>query len=113
MTETNDGMDLKTFVSTTILEIVGGVEIAMDKVHSVSNTAVIAPKKKQEERGRRQDVTFEVALTVQESSANKGNMSLKVLGAGIGGGKEISTENSTVSRVSFVVPIWMPYEEIE
>jgi hypothetical protein len=113
MPENNEGMDLKTFVSTTMLEIVEGVEIAMKEAPAISKTAVISPGKKSDKRGRRQDVAFEVALTTQESAAKEGKLSLKVFGAGVGVGGDTSTENSTVSRVSFTVPIWMPYVEIE
>ena len=110
-------MDLKEFVAESLKEIVLGVQEAQRSVQDTN--AVIAPKMKM--KGDSKDkfmatefndgyyiVTFDVAVTAQESAGQKGKAGLSIPYFSMGGGLEASQENGTISRLKFELPIVWP-----
>ena len=109
-------MDLKNFVSETIIQIAGGIKEAQE-----ANTgAWVCPAIIFGEKGKPianddarsnidfQTVMFDVAVTVVESSEKKGEGKMAVLGLSLGGGVGAQQENSAVSHIKFDVPIVWP-----
>ena len=112
-------MDLKTFVSSTLQQIVRGVELAQTEL--ADSDAQINP-------GARalpprdgmpgvpgkyglqhvRDVTFDVAITAGDEQTAGANGGVKVMGLQLGGSGGVRYENSSVSRIQFVVPIALP-----
>lgn len=104
-----DAMDLKAFVSETIVQIISGVEDAIRKAAEVSDTGKVNPEYEGSPHGKTQDVEFDVAVTVTERSGREGGAGLKVAVFQAGAKGERATENVAVSRVRFTVPVAVPY----
>lgn len=113
-------MDLEEFVSGTLTQIVKGVVKAQDALTGTGalinpsahylNTKESAPAIRDEKGFLHQvrEVEFDVAVTVGDVQAANAGAGIQVFGAKIGARGEVTYENSTVSRVKFVVPIAFP-----
>lgn len=118
-------MDLKEFVSETLISIITGVTEAQEKANeygafvnpaglmrstsNVSNNAVWDNST----NNYAQSIAFDVAVTAEDSG--KGGAKVKVLSGIIGGelGGEKSNKNSVASRVQFSIPILFPAHDIK
>ena len=111
-------MDLKEFVTETLVQIVQGVKDAQTKVSSNSSSSHISPQLSTaigvlERQGRlvAQNgglvhlVDFDVALTVTEGTGSKGGVGIFVGAIGLGAQNESKASNSSISRIKFQVPI--------
>lgn len=108
-------MDLKEFVSSSLIQIVEGVLSARE---TIGSRAVLVPalrwKSEQtltlDESIQAERVEFDVAVTVEAETGGKADGRIKVLGIGIGAGLEAShlRQNSTASRVQFGLTIGLP-----
>lgn len=56
-------------------------------------------------------VDFDVAVTAGESEGKKGGIGVVVGAVGLGSRREASSENATVSRIRFAVPVAYPRSE--
>lgn len=119
-------MDLKEFVTETLVSIVEGVKAAQERVNNsdvdafvnpgglMRNTKGVADDAIWDNRTNNyaRHVTFDVAVTAEDSSS--GGAKIKVLtgilGGDIGGGK--SNKNTAISRVQFIVPVLLPSHNI-
>jgi hypothetical protein len=88
-------MDLQTFVSETLQQIVNGIS------HAHKNGV-------RSSGGAAENIEFDVAVTATEGTDKKGGLGLLVAGIGIGGQAGSSTANTTVSRIKFSVPVFLP-----
>jgi len=110
-------MDLKTFISETIIGIIEGVADAQQRVAEDFDTAAVAllDRPGEQARWRNPDfksVAFDVAITsAQEESKEtgaKGGLKVYVISASVDGKDAASTKLSSVSRVRFEVPVHLP-----
>jgi len=102
-------MDLKTFVSTTLVEIVEGVDLAIKAIATKGTNAKINPVPPHVEHSGTKDVAFDVAVTVTDSSEGGGRAGIKVASVlEIGGQGTKTTTSEAVSRIQFVVPLAVP-----
>ena len=117
-------MELKEFVSETLISIVSGIKDAQEKseilgalinpgglnrnISSVENNAIWDNRT----NNYAQPVSFDVAITA-EDSANTGGK-VKVLSGIFGGdiGGEKGTKNVLASRIQFSVPVLFPASNI-
>ena len=111
-------MDLRDFVSETLTQIVEGVKSAQS--NAVDSGAKVNPKLStsyeqagkqgflQTSEGYAQIVQFDVALTVTEGSGTKGGIGVFAGAINLGNSGQSKTENSSVSRVKFSVPLSLP-----
>ena len=117
-------MNIGEFVSETLSQIIDGIRSAQEsemgeneKAEGGSRIGKINPPHSAGDqtivkRGQListfgepiQDVEFDIAVTVEESTGAKAG--LRVMGIGAGG--ELSAKESTVSRIKFSVPIELP-----
>lgn len=113
-------MDLRTFISTALADIVGGIEDAQKETED--SDAVIVPglsgsaaRTYQGHRGLLTAeshpttvVEFDVAVTATEGSSGKlgGGAKLQILW--FGADAEEKAEHSNVSRISFAIPVRLP-----
>jgi hypothetical protein len=118
-------MDLKDFVSKTLISIVDGVKVAQEKSQdlgasinpgglmrnttSVDNNAIWDNR----DNNYAQPVSFDIAITAEDSA--QGGAKVKVLSALFGGeiGGEKGSKNVLASRVQFAVPVLFPTKEID
>jgi len=111
-------MDLKEFITETIVQIQEGVQDAIKRRSSTDDAAgAINPVFFKRDHNPynstlRQMVEFDVALTVSDKSGREGKAGLKVWSLDLGGGASKSAERSTVSRIKFSIPIVPPTQEV-
>lgn len=115
-------MDLKEFVAESLRQIMDGVAEA--KKHGKSIGAQVNPcarlgrtarlpegvlYRETEDGGQyAQNVSFDVAVTTIEASSSKGGARLAVAVFAAGRDKQSNRTNSSVSRVQFTVPVFLP-----
>jgi hypothetical protein len=116
-------MDLETFISQSLKQIIAGIRSAQEYAAESTTGAAINPRGitalQKDSEGKKQphdimtklpihQVEFDVAVTVAESSQGKAGVGLLVAGLGIGGQKASTAESSSVSRIKFTVPLVWP-----
>lgn len=123
-------MELKDFISQTLIQIVEGVAEAQvqtrategyidqrDRVNPrLMERADHAPKGKYytSQVGELvQMVKFDVAVTTERSSDAKAGGGIRVAGVGFGGDVSASDKDTSLSRVSFEVPLAFPRDRAE
>jgi len=119
-------MDLQEFVQESLRQIIVGVHNAKKSAETkaevapagamatVANSPIGLYRTIYDESGERvgiqftQDVSFDVAITIVEESEKQGGGKLQVLGISAGGEKKSNKSSSSVSRVQFTVPVFLP-----
>jgi len=116
-------MELKDFLSQSLLQIIEGVKIAQEKSADFKAKVnpflpnVLVKDKVLDPRmlylgGTHQYtvflVDFDVAITVTEGDNIKGGGSLNVAAIKIGAEGQSSTTNTQQSRIKFLIPITLP-----
>ena len=104
-------MELREFVRETLTAILAGIREAQDVVNPFEGRqGVVNPgwNDTSDMPDHVQSVSFDVAVTASDQSTMGGKGGIKVWAAEIGGQMANQTENSTISRVSFSVPILPP-----
>ena len=95
-------MELKEFVTKTLVEIIEGVKDAQATAKEARGAVI--PMAADPIR----TIDFDVALTTSESTKSKGGIGVFLGGAGIGGQKQAAGEAKSFSRIKFSVPIILP-----
>ncbi|WP_157273679.1 hypothetical protein [Thiobacillus denitrificans] len=109
-------MDLKDFVSETLQQIVEGVKAAQDSVQQSGasiNPNLLGDYKEHAKHGLllsgtgkvAQLVQFDVALEVKEDTGTKGGIGVVAGVFALGSQGQSNTENSSLSRVKFCIPL--------
>jgi hypothetical protein len=109
-------MDLQTFVSETLIQIISGIQEAGRQVDS--ETVKICPrldgtaahKGYSEIVPSRKDapatvISFDVALQATEGSSTKGGLGVVMGVVSLGSAGQSSSESSSLSRVQFSIPV--------
>ncbi len=104
-------MDLKSFITETLVQIVDGVEEARQKIAAGPTNAQINPAMRyceEQKLGDVRPVEFDVAVTAAKEGGAGGKLAISVaaLNFGVEGGGKLSTE--TVSRIKFTVDLAQP-----
>jgi hypothetical protein len=103
-------MELEEFIQSSLLQIMRGITAARlewDRAGNVSGDGVISPAWDSPEyfKNRVQEVKFDVAVTAATKTEGAGTGGVRVVALDLTGKIGRSTENSTVSRISFSIPI--------
>ncbi len=116
-------IDLKDFVKETMTQITEALtEYAVENVESGANPNPHIKRANADNAqylcGTYNDklnryetvmpIEFDVAVTAQEASSKDGKAGIKVWGVTAGGGISAESTNSSVSRISFKVPLQLP-----
>ena len=105
-------MNLDDFISESLSQVMKGIDNAQKNL-STGNPLIgyINPKwgEEKDHASYTAEVTFDIAISVTEQKESEGKVGVKVVALEIGGGKEVSIENSRVSRISFKVPVYFPH----
>ncbi len=119
-------MDLQTFISESLHQIISGICSAQKKFSQESTGAKINPRGitalAKDSSGQKQphdintklpihQIEFDIAVTVSEAAEGKVGGGLLIAWLGIGGQKTSATENSSVSRIRFTVPVVWPGQD--
>ncbi|MEJ2440075.1 MAG: hypothetical protein P8Z72_10470 [Gammaproteobacteria bacterium] len=112
-------MDLKEFISETMIQIISGVVEAQEQEKTIGGT--VSPRLTagsefgaqhgflRAEGGAAQIVQFDVALTAKEGSGSKGGIGIVSGIVSLGTSGQSQEENASVSRVKFSVPLILPH----
>ena len=101
-------MELKDFIRETLLQIMAGVEEAKN---GWKGGGVINPVLSLDvdfTKNQLQEVCFDVAVTAQDEKTGGAGGGIRVFSVDLAGKAERTTTNSTVSRISFKIPIMPP-----
>jgi hypothetical protein len=107
-------MDLKSFITDTLVQIVEGVEAARETIAKGPTNAQINPAYRAHSENYKgsdiRPVEFDVAVTAAQEGGASGKFSVAVaaLNLGFDAGGKLSTE--TVSRIKFSVHLAQPGE---
>lgn len=119
-------MNLENFIAETITQIARGVERAAGNLESSS--ALVSPRniKPADDKNSKiygyleryekssyqrvvEEIEFDVAVTASEGTEAKAGMGIMVGSIGIGTQGKSDTENTSVSRIKFRIPVVLPY----
>jgi hypothetical protein len=113
-------MDLKEFTRQTLVQIIEGVAAAKVETRE-REFDLVNPKANEFSAGRSEGkylstengkpilmVKFDVAITTDRSSEAKAGAGIRIAGIGFGGDMSGSDRDTSVSRVSFEVPLVFP-----
>ncbi|WP_448568904.1 hypothetical protein [Thalassotalea ganghwensis] len=113
-------MDLKDFVAESLIQIAQGVsesQLAVKNLGGLVNPAIRVHKQGDSHVSSLPNgqniyiVDFNVAISVAENTGTEADGKLKVASVlSIGGGVKSSETNSTLSKVSFKVPLALPVD---
>lgn len=114
-------MKLNEFVKEVLTEIISGIRGAQDVEGGAfivpsgdgGHEYAIHPRVSSSARIKSTIVDFDIALTVEDSSMGAGGGGLKVFGIGANIQGELSSKDTTVSRVQFAIPILLPESQRE
>ena len=109
-------MELEEFIRSSMLQIMQGIRGAQQEWKTPSSGAgVISPAWDGPDDfvNRVQEVKFDVAVTAATKTEGGGSGGIKVVALDVSGKVSRSAENSTVSRISFSIPILPPTTVIE
>lgn len=108
-------MDLKEFVKEALTQLAMGVQEAQSGLPHGAGTINPCVRPAGPLGGELvvggthvQDVQFDVAVTASERSDIQGDAGVRIAVVNFGGKGGTSTENSSVSRLKFTVPIALP-----
>jgi hypothetical protein len=110
-------MELKEFIQKSLTEIIDGVieaQIYAKEKGAKINPSNIVPGTAKYLDGDGfigQDIEFDVAVIVNESTEGKISAGINVWGIGAGGQKSKEQENSTNSRLKFSIPLFLPIQK--
>lgn len=113
-------MELKTFVSETISQIVEGVAEAQERCKKLGarvNPRLTGNYKEHDElwaddgSASAQFVEFDVGIEASEGSGTKGGVGVMAGAFTLGTSGQSQAEKSATSRVKFVVPLVLPEEK--
>lgn len=109
-------MDLRTFIRETLCQIANGMTDAQAELRD-KGVKINPPHYIDKSGGIRdaspdsacyQTIDFDIALTAVEDQKSGGAMGIAVMGAKIGGGKEMLQSTSAVSRIQFRIVAHLP-----
>ena len=116
-------MNLKDFVSETIISIIAGVCDSQQKANEYNahvnpaglmrNTATTSTNAVWDNRTNvyAQPVSFDVAVTAEDSAQAGAKVKvLSLIGGDVGG--QMEKKNAVASRVQFVIPVLFPAQDI-
>ena len=120
-------MELKDFLSETLKQIIKGIQDAQEFVAKEGQGAKVNPRNttlKMDGSGQKQPhdtktmlpverVEFDVAITASDSVDKSGGGGLRVWALNVGGQAGTSSENTTISRIRFGVPIVLPDPQVK
>ena len=117
-------LSLKDFVRDAVSDIISGISEAQEKISDNniegSITAKLIPNYENTVSGEKRSayyrdtgqpidqIDFDIAVTTADTSSAEGSTGIQVVGFRLGGKADQSSEQSSISRVRFKVPVAWP-----
>jgi len=109
-------MNLKQFISDTLVEIVQGIEDAKSRLsgsRAMVSPRISAPRGEiTPDRRPTEYIQFDVAVYAGESDTDKAGAGLVVGFLGIGASTETKDSHTSASRIQFRIPMAFPAHEM-
>ncbi len=117
-------MELKDFISETIVQIASGVIEATEKCKNMNvivnpdvtygqNGEFVVPKNGTFNLERRvQQINMDICVTVTESESKDINAKVGISVLGLGANSSGTTSNTNESRIRFSIPVCLPVSKI-
>jgi hypothetical protein len=107
-------MELKDFIKETLLSTLQGVHEAQEEFAGRPSKGSINPTWNSEDLWHQhtQNIEFDIAVTATKSTAGKAGGGIKVMSIGAGASIEDTTQNSSVSRIKFTIPVLPPVQPV-
>lgn len=103
-------MELREFVAAALLDIIGGVQDAQNKVTEATIVPPMGDNIRLTEKGfgRRQTIEFEVAVRTEETDQAQAKLSVVagLLGGNVAGGT--TSSQNYAAKLSFRIPVVLP-----
>tara|TARA_A200000159_G_C7324943_1_gene340501 strand:+ start:252 stop:629 length:378 start_codon:yes stop_codon:yes gene_type:complete len=111
-------MELKDFISKTLIEIYSGVNDAIREIDTNNLGGAINPMdtshiQKVDLKDYASPLKFDIAVTTSDKDAGDFKGGIKVWSVEIGGSSASEKSNSEVTRVQFSVPMLLPITDIK
>jgi hypothetical protein len=108
-------MELKEFVRDTLLEVLQGINEAQLAIEVGKAKGIINPIWKHVDKlyEHIQDINFDIAVTASDKASGSSGGGIKVVAADLSGKVSKEKEKSSVSRISFKVPVVPPYMKVD
>ena len=95
-------MDIKTFVSESLTQIIQGIEQAQTAnrdsvINPVCGSSVVKEKESQ--------IEFDIAVTLEKGTESKGGIAVLAGAINLGSQGKTNKSDMTVSRIKFSVPV--------
>lgn len=106
-------MDLRDFIKTSIVDILGGIEDAAKEFgENTPNLGGVNPLR-QKDVFKTEKIAFDIAVSAgsEQKSGGKAGLKIYVVEAGVDG--QDTQSESTVSRLQFAVPVALPAQIIK
>jgi hypothetical protein len=94
-------MDIKTFVSESLTQIILGIEEAQ----KTNANSVINPVRRLTAEKTIQDIDFDIAVTVEKETGTKGGIAVFAGAIGLGTQGQSKASDITASRIKFSIPV--------
>lgn len=104
-------MDLRTFVSKTILDVLGAVTDAQKETGGDGGKGRIG--RKMGKAGGTTQFEFDIALAETDESSTGGGIGVFLASVGVGAKAEQKDVSGTTSRVKFTVPVEFPIHSLK
>jgi hypothetical protein len=109
-------MEIKDFVSQSLMQIMEGVKDAQSKSPGIINPIVPLSDSEQKQhvtinQSILQSVEFDIAVTVFTEGTQKGGIAVFAGFGGLGGQKQSGYSDTVVSRLKFTVPVVFPQSQ--
>ncbi len=103
-------MNLSEFVKDCLLEISSGINMAIEETSKMANKnrTAINPASQNTNHSPPKDITFDIALSVQEENSASGSAGIRIFSVKIGADAKNGVTNQQVSRVTFSIPVAWP-----
>ena len=108
-------MELKEFISATLVEIHLGVKDAINTLSEHDNSGAVNPIASPDGEmtsvqinEARKNVDFDIAVTTTSEDNINGNAGIKVMGLNLGGSGSTTATDSYVTRIKFSIPCIPP-----
>jgi hypothetical protein len=95
-------MDIKTFVSESLTQILEGVEVAQEKnIKSAVNPAFGSAHTKE----KLTEIEFDIAVTIESGTETKGGIAVFGGAINLGSQGKSNKTDATINRIKFSVPV--------
>jgi hypothetical protein len=107
-------IELRDFVSTTLIQIITGIKNAQKDESMHDSGAAICPigQSTTDSKVLNQAVNFDITVNAESSRGTQGGIGIFVGPVGVGSKGQSQSAGSSQNRIQFTVPVYLPGQKI-